>query len=152
MRFRFIFEPLLHLHTHREEREREKLHRANALVAESRQALQTLRDQHADSDAEFQRRLQTKVSSGELRAHSELASRFDALTDLLEQEIRVRENQATLQAELYRRQRAHRELWQSLRDRRFSAYCRDQKLRNDKQADEAFLLTRQNLPGADRQS
>jgi len=140
------------MHAHREESEREKLLRVNATAAESRNRLRQFKEEQARSAAELRKRMLTSMSGGELRVRSELGEIDEARRHRLEQEIRELDMQAAQQAEIYREQRATRELWEGLRNRHFSVYQQRQQLRDQKQAEDDFLLTRQNLPGVGRQS
>ena len=144
MPFHFSLQAVLHLYQSLEHQQELRVRAANQKVARVRHAIEQLEALKRQNREQQSRELQTGKTGAELQFERTVESALIRHRGQLEIELVRVEQVRDEQQRNFRQARRRRETLTSLREAQFHLYQREAARREQRQADEAFLLRRKS--------
>jgi flagellar biosynthesis chaperone FliJ len=145
MAFHFPFETILRLRRGEERAERLKLEAIASEQAQARSQLERMTEQFFQSRRFFQQQLTGEKFGSELQFEDARSERVAAARRALKLRISELEEQRLNQIQAYRKARQNREMFESLRSRKFEIYRQLLSRREQQELDDLFLMRRNLL-------
>jgi len=142
MAFRFSLQPVLRLHASYERMERMRLLAISAAVVRLRQEISALEHENLKTRQSTQSKLAAGVVAGELHFELLAASIRLERKRVLKLQLADLEKKQEVQRKAYAAAQQKLDILQNLRDGQLSEYRIEESRREQKQADELFLLHR----------
>ncbi|HEY6764333.1 MAG TPA: flagellar FliJ family protein [Candidatus Sulfotelmatobacter sp.] len=147
MPFLFPLQSILHLYQSLEHQQELRLRAANQQVARVRHLIEQLNLRKQQNKLQQSRELQVGTTGAELEFERSMESALLSHRGELESELVRMQQLRDEQQRLFRHARRRRETLDTLREQKLLEYEREASRREQRQADDSFLLRRRVFPG-----